>query len=90
MSVTQPQAEVIVAFIALLGTLVGLYIQNRRVHRDNRNDHHQTMANVKTLTDTVHSIHADVLDTKADVRIIKTTLVDHEHRLDDLEDPDGS
>lgn len=80
-------ATVIVGLLMLVGTLAGLFAQNRRTHRDNRSDHAtvakvvaDTAAKVDRLVDGQIDIKADVLDIKADVR-------DHGDRLRHLETP---
>ncbi|NBZ96565.1 MAG: hypothetical protein EBR40_09105 [Proteobacteria bacterium] len=84
----EERVAIITGVFGLVGILIGLLLQQRKVHNDNRNDHAKTMLDVKTLSATVSSIHADVRDTRADVRDIKATIRDHGQRLNVLEDPE--
>jgi hypothetical protein len=76
--VSSGDATVIAAVLALIGGLSGLYVQQRRVHRDNRSDHQETAAKVDQLLVGQRDISADVRDVKADVR-------DHGERIRNLE-----
>ena len=42
-------AQVIVGLFVLIGTLAGLFVQNRKTHRENRSDHADTAAKVDRL-----------------------------------------
>jgi hypothetical protein len=81
---SSPDATIIVAVVVVLGHLANIWVQ-RRVHRDNRDDHAQTAAKVDELLVQAATLGADVRDVKADVRDVKSTLRDHGHRIDDLE-----
>ena len=85
----EERVAIITGMFGLAGILVGLLLQQRKVHNDNRNDHAKTMVDVKSLSETVGFIREDVRDTRADVREIKNTLRDHDKRLDGLEDPES-
>ena len=68
-------AEVIVGLFVLIGTLAGLFVQGRKIHRENRSDHAvvaqvvaDTAAKVDRLIDGQIDIKADVSDIKAEVR----------------------
>jgi hypothetical protein len=61
-------AQVIVGLFVLIGTLAGLFVQNRRTHRENRSDHLDTSRKVDRLLEAQGDIAADVRDVKAEVR----------------------
>jgi hypothetical protein len=61
-------AQVIVGLFVLIGTLAGLFVQNRRTHRENRSDHADTSAKVDRLLEAQGDIAADVREVKAEVR----------------------
>ena len=61
-------AQVIVGLFVLIGTLAGLFVQNRRTHRENRSDHADTSAKVDRLLEAQGEIAADVREVKAEVR----------------------
>lgn len=71
-------AQVIVGLFVLIGTLAGLFVQNRKTHRENRSDHADTSAKVDRLLEAQGDIAADVRETKAEVRY-------HGERLRNLE-----
>jgi|GEM_PF-3256616 len=73
-----PDAAVVGSVLVLIGTLAGLFVQNRRTHRENRSDHADTSAKVDRLLAAQSDIAADVRDVKSDVR-------DHGVRLRALE-----
>jgi hypothetical protein len=73
-----PDAAVVGSVLVLIGTLAGLFAQNRRTHRENRSDHADTSAKVDKLLAAQGDIAADVRDVKSDVR-------DHGVRLRALE-----
>ena len=81
-----PDAEVIVGLIGLIGALAALFVQNRKTHRDNRNDHGKSMEKIDVLHGSIHAIRVDQLDIKADVRETRDTLRDHHVRIRNLED----
>jgi uncharacterized protein (UPF0335 family) len=61
-------AQVIVGLFVLIGTLAGLFVQNRKTHRENRSDHADTAAKVDRLLEAQGDIAADVREVKAEVR----------------------
>ena len=61
-------AQVIVGLFVLIGTLAGLFVQNRKTHRENRSDHADTSAKVDRLLEAQGDIAADVREVKAEVR----------------------
>ena len=61
-------AQVIVGLFVLIGTLAGLFVQNRKTHRENRSDHADTAAKVDRLLEAQGDIAADVRDVKSEVR----------------------
>ena len=63
-----PDAQVVAAIVALTGVLAGLWVQNRKVHRDNRSDHAATMQVVGELRTDVREMRADVRDVRDEVR----------------------
>lgn len=71
-------AAVVGSILVLVGTLAGLWAQNRRTHRENRADHADVSLKVDELLHKQASIGADVLDVKADLR-------DHSARLRTIE-----
>ena len=75
---SSPDAAVVGSVLVLIGTLAGLFVQNRRTHRENRSDHADTSAKVDQLLAAQSDIAADVRDVKSDVR-------DHGVRLRALE-----
>lgn len=75
---SSPDAAVVGSVLVLIGTLAGLFVQNRRTHRENRSDHADTSAKVDRLLEAQSDIAADVRDVKSDVR-------DHGVRLRALE-----
>jgi hypothetical protein len=75
---TAPDAQVVVGFLVLIGSLAALWAQNRRTHRDNRSDHAETAQKVNRLLTGQTEIKADVAELHADVR-------DHGARLRVLE-----
>jgi uncharacterized protein (UPF0335 family) len=62
------EAQVVVGLFVLIGTLAGLFVQNRRTHRENRSDHADTSAKVDRLLAAQGDIAADVREVKAEVR----------------------
>lgn len=72
------EANVIAAVIALTGVLAGLWVQTRKVHKENRADHGETVRLVREL-------RTDVKEVKADVRDVKDELRSHGQRLRVLE-----
>ena len=91
---TAPDAAVLGSVLVLVGTLAGLFMQNRRTHRDNRSDHAtnaqaaaDTAAKVDQLLKAQGVIGADVADVKADVIDVKAEVRDHGQRLRALEQP---
>lgn len=79
-------------FVTTVGGVIVAVISNRKVHRDNRNDHQETAAKVDQLLDghaelgrKVDELAADVRDVKADVRDLKTADRETDTRLNDLE-----
>jgi uncharacterized protein YlxW (UPF0749 family) len=73
-----PDAAVVVGVLTLSGSLIALWTQNRKTHRENRADHFDTSKKVDKLLEAQGDIAADVRDVKADVR-------SHSVRLRDLE-----
>jgi hypothetical protein len=65
---TAPDAAVIGSVLVLVGTLAGLFVQNRRTHRENRSDHADTSRKVDRLLEAQGDIAADVREVKAEVR----------------------
>ena len=63
-----PDAQVLVGMLTLLGALAALWVQNRRTHRDNRNDHAETAAKVDLLVAGQAEIKDDLREVRADVR----------------------
>jgi membrane protein implicated in regulation of membrane protease activity len=61
-------AQVVVGLFVLIGTLAGLFVQNRRTHRENRSDHADTSRKVDRLLEAQGDIAADVREVKAEVR----------------------
>ena len=84
---TAPDAAVLGSVLVLIGTLAGLFMQNRRTHRENRSDHADTAAKVDQLLKAQGVIGADVADVKADVIDVKAEVRDHGVRLRALEQP---
>jgi hypothetical protein len=82
-----PDAAVLGSVLVLIGTLAGLFMQNRRTHRENRSDHADTAAKVDQLLKAQGVIGADVADVKADVIDVKAEVRDHGQRLRALEQP---
>ena len=76
--VTVAEANVIAALLALTGVLAGLWTQTRRVHKDNRADHGETVKLVREL-------RADIREIKADIHDVKDELRSHGTRLRVLE-----
>ena len=72
------EAQVVVGLFVLIGTLAGLFVQNRKTHRENRSDHADTSAKVDRLLEAQGDIAADVREVKAEVRF-------HGERLRHLE-----
>jgi uncharacterized protein (UPF0335 family) len=75
---TAPDAAVIGSVLVLVGTLAGLFVQQSRIHKDNRSDHLDTSRKVDRLLEAQGDIAADVRDVKAEVR-------HHGERLRNLE-----
>ena len=84
---TAPDAAVLGSVLVLIGTLAGLFMQNRRTHKENRSDHLSTAAKVDQLLKAQGVIGADVADVKADVIDVKAEVRDHGVRLRALEQP---
>jgi hypothetical protein len=84
---TAPDAAVLGSVLVLVGTLAGLFMQNRRTHRENRSDHADTAIKVDRLLKAQGDIAADVRDVKADVTDVKAEVRDHGQRLRALEQP---
>ena len=84
---TAPDAAVLGSVLVLIGTLAGLFAQNRRTHRENRSDHADTAAKVDKLLKAQGIIGADVADVKADVIDVKAEVREHGVRLRALEQP---
>lgn len=79
------EAQVVTAVLALVGVLSGLWVQSRRVHAENRADHHATAAKVDTLVTFVADLGLDAREIKADVRDLKADLRSHGDRIKRLE-----
>jgi len=67
-AIATAEAQVIVGLFVLIGTLAGLFVQQSRIHKDNRSDHADTAAKVDRLLDAQGDIAADVREVKAEVR----------------------
>ena len=67
-AIATADAQVIVGLFVLIGTLAGLFVQNRKTHRENRSDHADTSAKVDRLLEKQGDIAADVREVKAEVR----------------------
>jgi hypothetical protein len=67
-AIATADAQVIVGLFVLIGTLAGLFVQNRKTHRENRSDHADTSAKVDRLLEAQGDIAADVREVKAEVR----------------------
>jgi hypothetical protein len=89
-------ANIVGAFLALLGVLIpafiALFFQNKRVHNDNRNDHAETskkvdelIGGVTLLTANVSNVETRVEVMQGDVTDMKFHLRDHSSRIRDLE-----
>lgn len=76
--------------VAVVSGVFGLatIVVQRRVHRDNRSDHAQTVAKVDELVSSVGALDAKVDDVRADVREVKADLRDHSARLRVIEHPE--
>lgn len=79
-------------FLTTVGGIIVAVISNRKVHRDNRNDHQETAAKVDRLLDghtdigrKVDGLAADVRGVKAAVRDLKTADRETDNRLNNLE-----
>ena len=68
---------IVVALITGTFGLLNIWFQ-RRVHRDNRNDHAETSERIRELTGHVRDVHDDVKD-------VRSTLRQHANRLFHLE-----
>jgi hypothetical protein len=75
---SQHDATVVAALIALIGTLSALYVQTRKVQRENQHEHATTYA-------AVLEIAADVKEVRADQREHGSELRSHSERLRRLE-----
>lgn len=84
---TDADATVIAAVIALVGILAAQWRQNRRVHRENRDDHAATGRKVDQLVAGQSEFRTDIREMRADVRDIKSDVRSHGDRLRHLELP---
>jgi hypothetical protein len=75
---SQHDATVVAALIALIGTLAALYVQTRKVQKENQHEHATTYA-------AVLEIAADVKEVRADQREHGSELRSHSERLRRLE-----
>jgi len=75
---TQADATVIGSLFALVATLTGLYVQNRRAHQQNHAEHAATFHLVRKVA-------ADVKEVRADQRKQGSELRSHGDRLRRLE-----
>ena len=82
---TPAVATVIGAALSFVLGVAGLYVQNRKVHRDNRKDQQETASKVSDLIDTVLDMRTDVREVKAEVRDVKDEVRSHGDRLRNLE-----
>lgn len=78
---------IVVAVITGTFGLVGTVLVQRRVHRENRSDHAQTVAKVDGLIGKVDTLGTTVGDVRDDVRDMRADLRDHGTRLRHLEHP---
>jgi hypothetical protein len=78
-------AQVIVGLFVLIGTLAGLFVQNRRTHRENRSDHADTAMAVGDTARKVDRLLEAQGDIAADVREVKAEVRHHGERLRHLE-----
>jgi hypothetical protein len=78
-------AQVVVGLFVLIGTLAGLFVQNRRTHRENRSDHADTAMAVSDTARKIDQLLAAQGDIAADVRDVKSDVRDHGVRLRALE-----
>jgi hypothetical protein len=67
-AVSGPTAQIVAAILALVGVLAGLWVQTRRVHRENRKDHGETVRLVREMAGDIKEVREDVRDVKAEVR----------------------
>jgi len=81
-----------IALIAVLGTtipallgLLGIYVQNRRLSKDQRADHANTAAKVDALVLSNDEMAQNVREVKADLRDVKDEVRSHGDRLRNLE-----
>ena len=78
-------AQVIVGLFVLIGTLAGLFVQNRRTHRENRSDHADTAMAVSDTARKVDRLLEAQGEIAADVREVKAEVRHHGERLRHLE-----
>lgn len=82
-------AGVVGAFLAALAVAVPTLLAQRKVHADNRADHHETAAKVDELLVRHRDTAADVRAIKADVRDLRGEDRSLGERLTRLEVRDG-
>lgn len=78
-------AQVIVGLFVLIGTLAGLFVQNRRTHRENRSDHADTALAVSDTARKVDRLLEAQATIGADVREVRSEVRSHGERLRHLE-----
>ena len=77
------QAGVVGALLAALAVAIPSWLTQRRVHRDNREDHASTAAVVAQIAVDMTEVKSDVRDVKADVRDLKAADRMLTQRLDE-------
>jgi hypothetical protein len=82
---TAPDAAVIGSVLVLVGTLAGLFVQQSRIHKDNRSDHADTAMAVSDTARKVDRLLEAQGDIAADVREVKAEVRHHGERLRHLE-----
>lgn len=65
---TAPDASVIGAVLTLAGVLAGLYVQNRKAHRQNHAEHAATFELVREVAADVKEVRADQREQGAEIR----------------------
>jgi hypothetical protein len=84
-ALTAPDADVIAALLALVGVLAGLWVQTRRIQRENRADHGQVSAASDRIEAALAELTAAGREMRDDVREIKAEVRSHGERLRRLE-----
>jgi len=82
---TAPDAAVLGSVLVLVGTLAGLFVQNRRTHRENRSDHADTALAVSDTARKVDRLLEAQATIGADVREVRAEVRHHGERLRHLE-----